>query len=165
MFDQVVKVHVPRVKVRFAGSNPDRTIIHFPKVIKGNFVISRTTKVSLSHLIHSNRFLKNTHKIIITLNHSPRYKSAGFSNDQELNLCNNGLFSGVILDQHTELYKDSEYEENNTCFLIVLTTNRGIVKLDMMDDYKLYKMWATTIDHILALSTSFTKYELKFYKS
>ncbi|KAM7472858.1 hypothetical protein LguiA_011041 [Lonicera macranthoides] len=86
---------------------------------------------------------------------------------RKVNLLNafSSKMESVVLDQHTELYKDSDYEENNTCFLIVLTTNCGIIKLDMMDDYKLYKMWATTIDHILALSTSFTKYELKFYKS
>ncbi|XP_057462333.1 VAN3-binding protein [Actinidia eriantha] len=72
----------------------------------------------------------------------------------------------IVLDLHAELYKDSEADqETDTCYLIVLTTNRGMIKLDMMDDYQLYKMWATTINHMLMLSTSFTKYDLQFYKS
>ncbi|KAA8535456.1 hypothetical protein F0562_030459 [Nyssa sinensis] len=71
----------------------------------------------------------------------------------------------IVLDLHAELYKDSEAEETDTCYLIVLTTNRGMIKLDMADDYQRYRIWATTINQMLMLSTSFTKYELQFYKS
>ncbi|KAK3014470.1 hypothetical protein RJ639_009019 [Escallonia herrerae] len=85
---------------------------------------------------------------------------------KKLNLLNpfGSKEESIILDQQTELYKDSEGEENITCFLIVLTTNRGIIKLDLADDYQLYKMWTTTIDNMLSLSTSITKYELQFYQ-
>lgn len=77
-----------------------------------------------------------------------------------------GLVLGIVIDVHAELYKDSEADqEPDTCYLIVLTTNGGMVKLDMMDDYQRYKMWAMTINHMLMLSTSFTKYELQFYKT
>ncbi|KAF7152653.1 hypothetical protein RHSIM_Rhsim01G0012300 [Rhododendron simsii] len=76
------------------------------------------------------------------------------------------LPDGIVIDVHAELYKDSEAnQEPDTCYLIVLTTNGGMVKLDMMDDYQRYKMWAMTINHMLMLSTSFTKYELQFYKT
>ncbi|CAN4084331.1 unnamed protein product [Withania somnifera] len=71
----------------------------------------------------------------------------------------------VVLDLHAELYKDSNGAETDTCYLIVLTTNRGIIKLDMMDDYQRYRMWSMTINQMLTLTTSFTKYELQFYKS
>ncbi|KAL3535286.1 hypothetical protein ACH5RR_003747 [Cinchona calisaya] len=72
----------------------------------------------------------------------------------------------VVLDLHAELYKESEAGENDsTCYLIVLTTNKGMIKLDMMDDYKRYRTWSMTINHMLMLSTSFTKYELQFYKN
>ncbi|PON56037.1 Pleckstrin-like [Parasponia andersonii] len=70
---------------------------------------------------------------------------------------------GIILDLHAELYKDSEAEETTeTCYLLVLTTSRGIFKLDMGDDYQRYKTWATTISHMLLLSSSITKYEQHF---
>ncbi|XP_058191089.1 VAN3-binding protein isoform X1 [Rhododendron vialii] len=72
----------------------------------------------------------------------------------------------IVIDVHAELYKDSEADqEPDTCYLIVLTTNGGMVKLDMINDYQRYKMWAMTINHMLMLSTSFTKYELQFYKT
>ncbi|KAI5675588.1 hypothetical protein M9H77_06538 [Catharanthus roseus] len=71
----------------------------------------------------------------------------------------------IILDLHAELYKESEARETDTCYLIVLTTNKGMIKLDMMDDYQLYKTWSMTINQMLMLSTSFTKYELQFYKN
>ncbi|XP_062164647.1 VAN3-binding protein [Alnus glutinosa] len=71
----------------------------------------------------------------------------------------------IVLDLHAELYKDTEGEDTKTCYLIVLTTSRGTFKLDMADGYQRYKTWATTINHMLMLSTSFTKYELQFYKS
>ncbi|XVE98674.1 hypothetical protein REPUB_Repub03eG0127800 [Reevesia pubescens] len=72
-----------------------------------------------------------------------------------------------ILDLHAELYRDPEAadETTDTCYLIVLRTNLGTIKLDMVDDYQLYKTWTTTINHMLMLSTSFTKYELQFYKN
>ncbi|XP_050216247.1 VAN3-binding protein isoform X2 [Mercurialis annua] len=72
----------------------------------------------------------------------------------------------IIMDVHAELYKDSEAdEETETCYLIVLTTNEGIIKLDMGDDFHRYNTWAATINHMLILSTSFAKYELQFYKN
>jgi len=72
----------------------------------------------------------------------------------------------IVLDLHAELYKNSEADQDaNTCYLIGLTTSRGTFKLDMAEDYERYKTWATTINHMLMLSTSFTKYELQFYKS
>lgn len=72
------------------------------------------------------------------------------------------LILGVVLDLHAELYKSVEAQERDTCYLIVLTTNGGVIKLDMMDDYARYKTWATTIQHMLMLSTSVTRYELQF---
>ncbi|KAJ0090059.1 hypothetical protein Patl1_14422 [Pistacia atlantica] len=72
----------------------------------------------------------------------------------------------IILDLHAELYKDGEAEqETDTCYLIVLTTNLGTIKLDMADDYQRYKTWATVINHMLMLSTNLTKYQLQFYKN
>ncbi|KAK4775134.1 hypothetical protein SAY86_010069 [Trapa natans] len=67
----------------------------------------------------------------------------------------------IVRDLHAELYKDSDVdgEHDNvagTCYLIVLSTNSGTVKLDMSDDYKKYRTWATTINHMLALSSSTT---------
>ncbi|CAN8253113.1 unnamed protein product [Cochlearia groenlandica] len=76
----------------------------------------------------------------------------------------------IVTNVHVELYKDSESEDNNnniedTCYLIVLKTNRGAMKLDMSDDYNLYKTWVTTIQHMLTLSSSPSriKYDLTFY--
>ncbi|KAK8683097.1 hypothetical protein V6N13_039165 [Hibiscus sabdariffa] len=72
----------------------------------------------------------------------------------------------IVLDLHAELYRDPEANEmTDTCYLIVLTTNSGTIKLDMVDDYQCYKTWATTINHMLLLSTSFTKYQLQFHKN
>ncbi|XP_022751632.1 VAN3-binding protein [Durio zibethinus] len=72
----------------------------------------------------------------------------------------------IVLDLHAELYRDPEADETtDTCYLIVLTTNLGTIKLDMVDDYQRYKTWAITINHLLMLSTSFTKYELQFYRN
>ncbi|KAK6944286.1 Pleckstrin-like, plant [Dillenia turbinata] len=82
-----------------------------------------------------------------------------------------GKTESVVLDLHVELYKESEEEEEDddeaeiTCYLIVLTTNCGVVKLDMIDDYSLYQMWAKTISQMLKLSTSFTKYENQFHRN
>ncbi|KAL3824689.1 hypothetical protein ACJIZ3_020718 [Penstemon smallii] len=70
----------------------------------------------------------------------------------------------VVLDLHAELYKDSEAGGNETGYLIVLKTDKGMIKLDMMNDYQRYKTWSMTINHMLMLSTSFKKYELQFYK-
>ncbi|XP_051120624.1 VAN3-binding protein isoform X2 [Andrographis paniculata] len=74
----------------------------------------------------------------------------------------------TVLDMHAELYKeDSEAAgetEIETGYYIVLTTNKGVIKLDMMCDYKRYRMWSITINHMLMLSTTFTKYDLQFYK-
>lgn len=70
----------------------------------------------------------------------------------------------VVLDQHVELYKNSE-DEGDTCFLVVLTTTRGIIKLDMMNDDQCYKIWAWTLNHMLSLSTSFSKYSLPYHKN
>ncbi|WOH01169.1 hypothetical protein DCAR_0520550 [Daucus carota subsp. sativus] len=86
---------------------------------------------------------------------------------KKLNLMNTfaSKKESIVLDQHAELYKDSEGEESETCFLIVLTTDRGIIKLDMMEDYHRYRLWAMTINHMLALSTSLTRYDdLEFQK-
>ncbi|KFK27316.1 hypothetical protein AALP_AA8G366600 [Arabis alpina] len=74
----------------------------------------------------------------------------------------------IVTNVHVELYKDSESEDNNiedTCYLIVLRTNRGAIKLDMADDYNQYKTWVTTIQHMLTISSSSfrTKYDLTFY--
>lgn len=72
----------------------------------------------------------------------------------------------LILDLHAELYRDSEAAEDDdsdTCYMLVLTTNLGTIKLDMGDDYQRYNTWAATIHHMLRVSTSFTKYQLEFY--
>ncbi|KAJ8425997.1 hypothetical protein Cgig2_007811 [Carnegiea gigantea] len=70
----------------------------------------------------------------------------------------------LVLDLHAELYKDSGGGEYDTCYQIVLTTARGMIKLDMADDYQRYRMWASTISEMMTLSTSLTKYELQFCK-
>ncbi|XP_075491854.1 VAN3-binding protein [Primulina tabacum] len=71
----------------------------------------------------------------------------------------------VILDLHTELYRDSEFRDAEAGYLVVLTTDKGIIKLDMKNDYERYWTWSSTINHMLMLSTSFTKYELQFQRS
>ncbi|GLT80435.1 hypothetical protein SLA2020_518740 [Shorea laevis] len=71
----------------------------------------------------------------------------------------------VVLDLHAELYRDSEADDSETCYLLVLTTNLGAIKLDMGDDFQRYKTWAATINQMLVLSTSSRKYELQFYKN
>ncbi|CAN1326340.1 hypothetical protein LINPERPRIM_LOCUS33794 [Linum perenne] len=82
---------------------------------------------------------------------------------RKLNLFKTKMES-VVMDIHAELYKDpyEAAEETDTCYLIVLSTNRGVIKLDMGDDYDRYKTWAATITHMLGLSTSLSKYELPF---
>ncbi|TKY54635.1 VAN3-binding protein [Spatholobus suberectus] len=70
---------------------------------------------------------------------------------------------GIVMTLHAELYKGSEAEDADTCYLIVLTTRGGIFKLDMADDFRRYKTWAATINHMLKISASFAKYELQFY--
>ncbi|KAJ8438790.1 hypothetical protein Cgig2_023824 [Carnegiea gigantea] len=72
--------------------------------------------------------------------------------------------NSLVLDLQAELYEDSAGDEYDTCYQIVLTTTRGTIKLDMADDYQRYKMWATTINQMLKLSPSHTKYELQFCK-
>ncbi|KAF9618008.1 hypothetical protein IFM89_039405 [Coptis chinensis] len=69
----------------------------------------------------------------------------------------------VVLDLHAELYQDSISGDDS--YYLVLTTNRGTIKLDMEDDYDRYNMWALTINHMLMLSTSFSGYELQFYRN
>ncbi|KAM7252638.1 hypothetical protein ACFE04_008147 [Oxalis oulophora] len=73
----------------------------------------------------------------------------------------------IVMNLHAELYKDPEADQETygTCYLVVLTTNRGTIKLDMGDDYQRYRTWATTINHMLMMSSSFTNYELQFYKN
>ncbi|CAL1358570.1 unnamed protein product [Linum trigynum] len=74
----------------------------------------------------------------------------------------------IVLDIHAELYRDPAQgaQETDTCYIIVLSTNEGTIKLDMGDDYDRYKTWATAINHMLALSSnSYNKYELQFYKN
>ncbi|XP_039053319.1 VAN3-binding protein-like [Hibiscus syriacus] len=72
----------------------------------------------------------------------------------------------IVLDLHAELYRDPEADEmTDTCYLIVFTTSSGTIKIDMVDDYQCYKTWATTISHMLMLSTCFTKYQLPFHKN
>ncbi|XP_038878421.1 VAN3-binding protein [Benincasa hispida] len=72
----------------------------------------------------------------------------------------------VVLDMYIELYRDEDEDEDindddeeiHTCYLIVLTTNKGTFKLDMTNDYQNYKIWATTINQMLTLSShSFTR--------
>ncbi|KAL8488725.1 hypothetical protein ACS0TY_024394 [Phlomoides rotata] len=71
----------------------------------------------------------------------------------------------IVLDWHAELYKDSEAGETETGYLIVLITDKGMMRLDMMSEYERYKTWSMTINHMLMLSATFTKYELQLYKS
>ncbi|KAK6135615.1 hypothetical protein DH2020_030626 [Rehmannia glutinosa] len=52
--------------------------------------------------------------------------------------------------------KESRCRETETGYLIVLTTDKGMIKLDMMNDYHRYRTWSMTIDHMLMLSTTFT---------
>ncbi|KAF8033826.1 hypothetical protein BT93_C0171 [Corymbia citriodora subsp. variegata] len=94
-------------------------------------------------------FLNNEAKVILQL--------------RKLNLLKSKQES-IVLDLHAELYKDGEAGEAETCYLIVLTTSRGTIKLDMVDDYRRYKLWTTTTNHLLMLSASFTNYELQFYR-
>ena len=69
------------------------------------------------------------------------------------------ICDGTVVDLHSELYKDLNVKANETCYLLVLTTSKGMLKLDMGDDYQCYKTWAKTISQILLLSSSITKYE------
>ncbi|GLT49626.1 hypothetical protein SLA2020_231720 [Shorea laevis] len=71
----------------------------------------------------------------------------------------------IVLDLHAELYRESETDDSDTCYLLVLRTNLGTIKLDMGDDYQRYKTWAATINHMLVLPASLTKYELQFYRN
>ncbi|KAJ0701132.1 putative VAN3-binding protein [Helianthus annuus] len=71
----------------------------------------------------------------------------------------------VVLDQHAELYKNPNVDDRETCFLVVLTTTQGIIKLDMKNDDQCYKLWTWTISHMLSLLTSFTKYTLPYHKN
>ncbi|CAN1223238.1 hypothetical protein LINGRAPRIM_LOCUS744 [Linum grandiflorum] len=82
---------------------------------------------------------------------------------RKLNLFKTKMES-IVLDIHAELYKDpyEAAQETDTCYLIVLSTNQGMIKLDMGDDYDRYKTWAATITHMLGLSSSMSKYELQF---
>ncbi|KAK9060653.1 hypothetical protein SSX86_021359 [Deinandra increscens subsp. villosa] len=70
----------------------------------------------------------------------------------------------VVLDQHVELYKNPT-DDRETCFLVVLTTTRGIIKLDMMNDDQCYKIWTWTINHMLSLLAPFTKYSLPYHRN
>ena len=69
---------------------------------------------------------------------------------------------GIVLNLHAELYKGSEGEDAETCYLIVLTTKGGPFKLDMACDFRRYKTWATTINRMLKIYT-YEKYELQCY--
>ncbi|TQE10199.1 hypothetical protein C1H46_004171 [Malus baccata] len=70
----------------------------------------------------------------------------------------------IILDMYAELCKELEAGENGTGYLILLTTSRGgAFKLDMEANYQRYKTWATTINHMLMVSTSFMKYHPQYY--
>ncbi|CAI9098648.1 OLC1v1035330C1 [Oldenlandia corymbosa var. corymbosa] len=86
---------------------------------------------------------------------------------RKLNLLN--AFSrpqeSIVQDLYGELYKESESggSQATTCYLLVLKTNKGMLKLDMIDDHQRYRTWSMTINHMLTLS-SVTKYELQFYK-
>lgn len=73
------------------------------------------------------------------------------------------MCKGIVLDWHAELYKDSEAGETETGYLIVLITDKGMTRLDMMSEYERYKTWSMTINHMLMLSATFTKYELQLY--
>lgn len=74
------------------------------------------------------------------------------------------IIIGIIMTMHAELYKGSERDDGETCYLIVLATRKGTFKLDMVDDLRRYKTWSTTINHMLKISTSFAKYhQLQFY--
>ncbi|KAL1156737.1 hypothetical protein V6Z11_A08G110100 [Gossypium hirsutum] len=54
----------------------------------------------------------------------------------------------IILGLHAELYRDPAADETtDTCYVVVLTTNSGMVKLDMVDDYQLYKTWNLLLDY------------------
>ncbi|GMH03972.1 hypothetical protein Nepgr_005811 [Nepenthes gracilis] len=85
---------------------------------------------------------------------------------RKVNLLNviTGKEKCVVLDLHAELYRSTQDNGIETCYQIVLTTTRGIIKLDMGDDHQRYKMWSTTIHHMLLLSKSLTTYELQFSK-
>ncbi|KAI4376787.1 hypothetical protein MLD38_014505 [Melastoma candidum] len=59
----------------------------------------------------------------------------------------------TVLDMHVELYEDSEDEDAEaTCYLLVLSTVTGTIKLDFSNDYKCYKTWSATISELLMLS-------------
>ncbi|KAL3644297.1 hypothetical protein CASFOL_012229 [Castilleja foliolosa] len=62
----------------------------------------------------------------------------------------------IVFQVHAELYTDSLSEENETGYLVVLTTEKGIVKVDMLNDYQRYRTWSMTIDRMLMISTTLT---------
>lgn len=59
----------------------------------------------------------------------------------------------VVLAMQGDLYKELDSEERDACYVIILTTSHGIIKLDMMDNYERYKTWSMTISHMLRLTT------------
>ncbi|KAI4294996.1 hypothetical protein MLD38_040724 [Melastoma candidum] len=81
----------------------------------------------------------------------------------KLNLLKNTTQS-MVLDMHVELYEDSEEAEdtNATCYLVVLSTNTGTIKLDFSNDYKCYQIWSATITEMLMVSGSRRKCNLRF---
>ncbi|KAK4785612.1 hypothetical protein SAY86_002301 [Trapa natans] len=66
--------------------------------------------------------------------------------------------TGVMVGLHAELYKDPDMDGEEdiagTCYLLVLWTNSGTVKIDMSDDFKLYRTWATAINQMLMVSSA-----------
>lgn len=62
-----------------------------------------------------------------------------------------------------KLHEDS-IGEAETSVPIVLMTSRGTIKLEM-NGYDQYKIWVVTINHMLMLSTTFSGYELQFYRN
>ncbi|KAK4746763.1 hypothetical protein SAY87_025800 [Trapa incisa] len=64
----------------------------------------------------------------------------------------------VVVGLHAELYKDPDMDGEEdiagTCYLLVLSTNSGTVKIDMSDDFKPYRTWATAINQMLMVSTA-----------
>ncbi|XP_077236758.1 auxin canalization protein (DUF828) [Tasmannia lanceolata] len=62
------------------------------------------------------------------------------------------------------LHEDSISEADAQVHFIALTTSRGTIKLEMKD-YAQYNEWIVTINHMLMLSTTFTGYEIQFYRN
>ncbi|KAJ8634696.1 hypothetical protein MRB53_008963 [Persea americana] len=83
-----------------------------------------------------------------------------------LRIRNINLLKGFASTKESIVYKlhEDSIGEAETSVPIVLMTSRGTIKLEM-NGYDQYRIWVVTINHMLMLSTTFSGYELQFYRN